>query len=115
MLVNKLMSFVVYCTFVTINGTVKGGDTRVYYEPHTTTTLECRIDKTLSYDVIPEWTVDGSPTSDITWGRERISGNAIAIYTFRAKGTATVILQCRCASSQLPGICNSVKITLEGM
>ena len=91
----------------------------VYYEPQSTTTLECHIDETIPYTVPygvePEWrVVEGNATSDYTRTSEPRSGNAIAVYTFYAAGTATVALQCRCASS-LPPCSSSVKITLKGM
>ena len=106
-----------YCTYVTINGTVKKiyGDKEVNFEPHSTTTLDCYVDTDIYYpDVTPVWTVVGGSATSGSESKTRPKGEfTVAEYTFVAQGTATVVLRCGCESSALP--CHSpVTITLKG-
>ena len=107
-----------YCTYVTINGTVKKiyVGKEVNYEPHSTTTLECYVDTDNYYpEVTPVWTVAGGSATSGSKNETRSKGGImVAVYTFVAQGTATVVLSCGCESSALP--CHfPTTITLKGM
>ena len=111
----QLCPFVAYCAFVKFGGRKIYEDDEVYYT-RPTTTLECHVDDTIGYpDVVPEWrVVEGSETSDYDTKLDQNSGNKIAVYTFPAESTATVVLLCSCASS-LPPCGNTVRIKVKGM